>query len=224
MDCNKFKRVFKMKKITLILIVLNHLYSNAQTLAEWTQQKKTQIKYLQQQIVGLQVYIDYLQNGYKIARKGLAAINYIKDSDFNLHNGYYNSLKVINPNVKKYFRITDIISLQSRIIKTCKLTIRTTKENRWLTSKEIAYIKYVFTKLLSEASDDINQLITVITPNYFIMKDDERIAQIVHIYDEMLDKQTFAENFRNRVNVLAMQRSRESDDIEASRLLNKMNK
>jgi hypothetical protein len=40
----------------------------------------------------------------------------------------------------------------------------------------------------------------------------------------MLDKQTFAENFRNRVNVLAMQRSRESEDIEASRLLNKMNK
>jgi hypothetical protein len=77
---------------------------------------------------------------------------------------------------------------------------------------------------LSEATEDINQLITVITPNYFIMKDDERIAQIVHIYDEMLDKQTFAENFRNRVNVLAMQRSRENEDIEASRLLNQMNK
>jgi hypothetical protein len=93
-----------------------------------------------------------------------------------------------------------------------------------LTPKEIAYIKYVFIKLLSEASADINQLITVITPNNFIMKDDERITQIVKIYYEMLDKQTFAENFSDRVNILAMQRSKEGEDIEVSRLLNQTNK
>jgi hypothetical protein len=214
-----------MKKITVILLLsLNHLCGNTQTLAEWTQQKKTQIKYLQQQIIGLQLYIGYLQKGYKIARNGLTAINQVKDGDFNLHNDYFNSLKSINPNVKKYFRITDIISLQSTIIKTSERTIRTTKENRWLTPKEIAYIKYVFIKLLSEASADINQLIALITPNKFIMKDDERITQVVKIYYEMLDKQTFAENFSDRVNILAMQRWKEGEDIEVSRLLNQTNK
>lgn len=224
MDCNKFKRVFKMKKITLILILLNNLYSNAQTLAEWTQQKKTQIKYLQQQIVGLQVYIGYLQKGYKIARERLGVINDIKKGDFNLHNGYFNSLKEINPIVKKYFRITDIISLQLRILKTCKRTIETTKENQWFTSKEVSYIQEVFTKLLTEASGDIHQLITVITPNKFIMKDNERLTHIIHIYDDMVDKQTFVENFSNGVNVLAMQRLKESEDVEASRLFNQLNK
>lgn len=216
-----------MKKITFIIILLlslNHLKSDAQTFAEWTQQKKTQIKYLQQQIVGLQVYIGYLQKGYKIARNGLAAINSIKNGDFNLHNDYFNSLSAINPNVKKYFRIADIISLQLRILKTSKNTVQSSKENSWFTGKEVSYMQDVFTKLLSEASDDINQLMAVITQNNFIMKDDERILQIAHIYDDMLDKQSFAENFSNEINVLAMQRLKESQDIEESRLLNQLNK
>lgn len=212
-----------MKRITLILLFsLSFHKSNAQTFAEWTQQKKTQIKYLQQQIVGLQIYATYLQKGYKIVGEGLSLISDIKSADFNLNNNYFNSLKLINPNVKKYPGIADVISLQLRILKTCQKAIQATKGNSWFTGNEVSYIQDVFTRLLSEASDDINQLRAFITPNYFIMKDDERVVQIDNIYEDMLDKQSFAEDFSNQIYVLCMQRLKESQDIKVSRLLNQI--
>lgn len=212
-----------MKRITLILLFsLSFHKSNAQTFAEWTQQKKTQIKYLQQQIVGLQIYATYLQKGYKIVGEGLSLISDIKSADFNLNNNYFNSLKLINPNVKKYPGIADVISLQLRILKTCQKAIQATKGNSWFTGNEVSYIQDVFTRLLSEASDDINQLRAFITPNYFIMKDDERVVQIDNIYEDMMDKQSFAEDFSNQIYVLCMQRLKESQDIKVSRLLNQI--
>ena len=212
-----------MKKITLILLFSISIHKGrAQTFAEWTQQKKTQIKYLEQQIVGLEVYTTYLQKGYKIAGEGLSVISDIKNGDFNMHNNYFNSLKRINPNLEKYFRIADIILLQLRIQNTCHRAVQTIKENTWFTGNEITYIQDFFAKLLAEASEEINQLMAVTTPNNFIMKDDERIVQIDKIYHDMLDNLSFAENFINEIYVLGLQRLRESQDIKLSRLLNQI--
>src|SRR6185312_8561740 len=142
-----------MKKITLILLFSISIHKGrAQTFAEWTQQKKTQIKYLEQQIVGLEVYTTYLHKGYKIVGEGLSVISDIKNGDFNMHNNYFNSLKRINPNLEKYFRIADIISLQLGIQNTCDKAVQNTKENTWFTGSEVTYIQDVFTKLLAEAS------------------------------------------------------------------------
>ncbi|MBK8310917.1 MAG: hypothetical protein IPL04_08535 [Chitinophagaceae bacterium] len=50
-----YEKIFVM----LGIYFLSFTSVNGQTLAEWTQQKKTQKKYLLQQIVALQVYIGY---------------------------------------------------------------------------------------------------------------------------------------------------------------------
>jgi len=212
-----------MKKITLILLFSISIHKGrAQTFAEWTQQKKTQIKYLEQQIVGLEVYTTYLHKGYKIVGEGLSVISDIKNGDFNMHNNYFNSLKRINPNLEKYFRIADIILLQLRIQNTCDKAVQNTKENTWFTGSEVTYIQDVFTKLLAEASEEINQLMAVMSPNNFIMKDDERILQMDKIYHDMLDNLNFAENFSKGIYVLGVQRLKESQDIKLGRLLNQL--
>lgn len=213
-----------MKILILISILsLKDLKDSAQTLAEWTQQKKTEIKYLEQQIAGLQMYIGYLQKGYKIAGKGLTAITDLKKGDFNLHINYFNSLKTINTNVIKYFRTADIISLQSNITKTCEKTLQNAKVSPWLGFKETSYIQNVLRKLLAESSDDINQMIAIITPNDFVMTDDERLLRINKIYGNILDKQLFLQRFTDDINLLGVQRLKEHNDIEMSRLLNNIN-
>ena len=124
--------------------------------------------------------------------------------------------------MKKSPGIAGVISLQLRILKIYQKAIQATKGNSWFTGNEVSYIQDVFTRILSEASDDINQLMAFITPNYLIMKDDERVVQIDNIYEDMLDKQSFAENFSNEIYVLGMQRLKESQDIKISRLLNQI--
>ncbi|ULT42931.1 conjugal transfer protein TraI [Niabella defluvii] len=71
-----FLKSERMKKILLFLLLVVSAGSNlqAQTFAEWFQQKKTQKKYLLQQIAALQVYIGYAKKGYNIAKDGLNTI------------------------------------------------------------------------------------------------------------------------------------------------------
>src|SRR3954469_16187075 len=76
--------------------------SQGQTFSEWFRQKKTQKKYLIEQIAALQVYTGYLEKGYSIVIEGLSQISNIKHSDFDLHADYFSSLKYINPSIKNY--------------------------------------------------------------------------------------------------------------------------
>src|SRR5260221_4860823 len=105
-----------MKMIFIILSLFVCIQAgHAQTYDEWFRQKKTQKKYLLQQIAALQVYIDYAKKGYDIASKGLNTIRDIKNGDFNLHRDFFGSLKQVNPKIKKYAKVADIIAYQVSI-------------------------------------------------------------------------------------------------------------
>src|SRR4051794_17419012 len=114
--------MWSMKKIVLSFIVLYGSYVSlyAQTYDEWFRQKKTQLRYLTQQIAAYQVYEGYLHKGYNIAKHGLNAISNLKNGEFNLHQAFFSSLSKINPSIQHYSRIADIIVLQAEILKQYK--------------------------------------------------------------------------------------------------------
>lgn len=179
---------------------------NAQTFNEWFRQKKTQIKYLRQQIAANQVYISYLQKGYKIASTGLSAIHAIKQGDFMLHSTFFNSLQSVNPKMPE---VADIISMQLQIIKTSKLSLQQSKGAKQFTSTELSYLQDVFNHLLNECSKDIDALLTVTTSGKTKMTDDERINRINDIYDDMQDKLSFSKSFADEAVMLAAERRHE---------------
>src|SRR5436190_21373731 len=99
-----------MKKCLLsILLVATTIICHAQGLSEWFNQNATQKKYLLQQIAALQVYTQYLQKGYSIAKTGLTTIGNFKNGHFSLDKDFFASLENINPKIKKYSRVSDII-------------------------------------------------------------------------------------------------------------------
>ncbi len=57
----------------------------AQTFSEWFRQKKTQQRYLLEQIAALRVYAGYVHKGYGIVSDGLQTVRDITNVEFNLH-------------------------------------------------------------------------------------------------------------------------------------------
>lgn len=192
----------------------------AQTFAEWFQQKKIQKKYLLQQIAGLQVYLGYLQKGYSIAKNGLTAIGDFKNDEFNLHFDYFNSLKNVNPRIKNYARVADIISYQVKIVQTYHQVYSQAKKSNAFTTDEINYLYRVFGRLLDDCTATIDELITLTTSGKLEMKDDERLRRIDALYNDMQDKYTFAKSFSNETMELAAARVKEDNDVQTSRLIN----
>lgn len=189
----------------------------AQTFSEFFQQKKTQKKYLLQQIAALQIYIGYVQKGYKIAEEGLTTISGFTRGEFNLHSDYLNSLKTVNPEIRKYVRIADIIDLQVKIVKSYNSNYRQITSSNAFSSDELGYIRSVFSSLLDDCEKALDELIAVITDDKLEMKDDERMTRIDKLYLAMQDKFIFSRSFGNDARLLAASRIKEQADIKMSR-------
>lgn len=210
-----------MKKLILIASWLCIAESiSAQTFDEWFRQKATQKKYLLQQIAALQVYIGYVSKGYSIAKKGLNIIQDIKKGDINLHNNYFTSLVTVNPKIKRYAKVADIISLEITITKEAAKTIRDCRKTGQLTSTELDYLQKVFNTLLNDCAKCLDVLFNIITNGKTSMKDDERIAAIDKLYGDMSDKQIFSRAFSNTSKGLCIQRENDQKDIIISKKLN----
>ncbi|MGN6602458.1 MAG: hypothetical protein ACTHK8_08390 [Ginsengibacter sp.] len=210
-----------MKRMILFMIMLAFSYRlPAQTFDEWFHQKKTQIKYLLQQIAANEVYIGYLQKGYKIAESGLHTINDIKHGDFNLHNDFFNSLKNVNAKVKGMAEVAGIIALQVQIVKQARSAVQRINASDQFTATEVSYLQNVFNQLLDECTKDINALIDIVTPGNLTMTDDERMKRIDGIYTDMQDKASFSKSFNYQAAMLAVQRRQEAVDVGVSKKLN----
>jgi len=208
-----------MKKILTIFLLAIASGVQAQNWQEWTQQKKTQIKYLVSQIAAYQVYATYVEKGYAIAKKGLTAIQNIKKGDFSLHDEYFTSLKNVNPKIKLYWKVADIIGLQIKIVQGYHRQKNALLQSSQLTSDEISYCNSVFINLLDGCTHIIDQLILLVTDGSLQMKDDERIKRIDALHAEMKDGYVFAQHFTNEANELSIQRFIDANDVRTGRAL-----
>lgn len=199
-----------MKKI-LIVLLLACVQVHAQ---------KPKHKRLIEQIAALQVYIGYAQQGYTIVNNGLTTIRNIKDGDFNLHRDFISSFKKVNPKIKGYAKVTDIIALQLRIIKEVKECLRGVKDARQFSTAEIDYCAMVFQNVLNASLENIEQLLEIVSDGELLMKDDERIKRIDELYADMQDKFAFSSSFSEEMAVLTVQRIHQRSDIELSKKLN----
>ncbi|HEX8331091.1 MAG TPA: hypothetical protein VF622_00645 [Segetibacter sp.] len=210
-----------MKRLyTLLLITMFSTSINAQMFAEWSQQKATQKKYLLQQIAGLQVYIGYVQKGYSIAQQGLDVIGDIEYGELNLHSNYFNSLETVNPKIKQYSKVADIISLQLKIVNVYRNTLRQVKQSKTFNADELIYTGEVFSRLIDDCTSIIDDLTIIITSNQLEMKDDERLKRIDALCTDIQDKYSFVQSFANEAKDLAVSRLREQKEIKTSRALN----
>ena len=181
----------------------------AQTVAEWFDQKKTQTKYLLQQIAALQIYAAYYKQGNNIAHNGLSSIFGSLTSENGLHTTYYNNLKNVNPAVKNNKQVSDIMQWQKDILTRMGNLDKTANLNE----NERQYIVQVKSALFKDCNGQITELQNVITDNKLQMSDEERLKHIGVIHTAMQDNYRFASSFADQVKVYAFQRVQENNNI-----------
>ena len=209
------------KRIILLGMTLSLfiVHSKAQTFDEWFFQKKTQIKYLVEQIATLQIYTDYLEKGYDIAKNGLNLISDIKRGDFNLHNDHFNALKKVNPSVKNFSRIADIIMIQAEMLKAYQSMSTSFSPNGQFTTQEIAALRDFFAAIIDDIENDVDLLIHIITDGDLSMKDNERLSMITALYDSILEKY---QTFNKQAAEIKLYLNQKKSDFDETQLLKKL--
>lgn len=208
------------RSVIIIIILLSTPALYAQTWAEWMRQKKTQIKYLTEQIGALKVYGDRLQDGYQIARKGLTTIGEIRNGEWTLHKDFLGSLERVNPLLKKHQKAIAILSMQTQTTKVAKSILKWCKEEHRTTVSEATHIEKVCAFVLEESSHHLDELLLLLTSGELQMSDDERIQRLEKIYEQVVNEHAFIQAFAGSINQLLKGRAHEQKGLELSKILN----
>lgn len=201
---------------TLAIIILSLLMiqfeSTAQTFNEWFKQKKTQRKYLVEQIAALRVYLDYTKKAYTIVHRGLTTIENIKNGDFNLHRDFFASLKNVNLAIVKSAKVADIVAFQIAISKEMRRIYRFCESNENFSAEEVRYIAKVHSNMLLLTDASVSELLSMIKNGESELTDDQRMRRLDGIYDELNDACGFVQVLKSDVSVLAITRAKAKYD------------
>ncbi|SKC85177.1 hypothetical protein [Ohtaekwangia koreensis] len=208
-----------MKNIGILMLLLcGWLTIQAQTpnFNEWFRQKKTQRKYLLEQIAALKVYLEYLKKGYEIVDKGLTTIGEIKNGTFTMDKDYLNSLKQVSSVVKNSPKVKEVLTYQQSIITDFRKFVNDCRKDENLTADEVRYIEDVYANMLKECDASIDELTLITTSGEAEMKDDERLLRLDKVHDAMQDKYTFTQDFIDSTRLLSLERAKEKNQIKGS--------
>lgn len=205
--------------VFVLLLLATSMASYAQVANEWLRQKATQRRYLIQQIVALQAQIAQLKKGYDIAKKGYNAIHSFKNGELSLHTVFFTGLKTVNPKVKKYERVADIIANQITIIKVANQSLQKVRQSARFTVKEATAVADITNSLLAEVAQSVEQLSAVILNGKYEMTDDERLRRIDQLYQQSTVHAKTAYTLSNHVGFIDKSRLHESVETASMREL-----
>jgi hypothetical protein len=150
--------------------------------------------------------LNEMYDGYKMLTQGYDAVRNLAKGNFDLHAVFLNSLLSINPSVKNYVRVGDIISSQITMVAEYKSALSSFSHSGAFTPSELSYLANVYSNLVDKSMDNLDELVMVLTESELRMSDGERVITIDHIFNEMQEKLNFLRQFNGRAGVVASQR------------------
>lgn len=164
-----------------------------------------------------------MKKGYTVLRSGYKAVKDISQGNFSLHEVFLDGLMAVNPEIKKYRRVTDIISYQTAIVSEYESSFKRFKASSNFNGREIDYLGRVYKQLFDQSLNNLDELVTVITSSQLRMSDDERLRAIDRIFADTEDKLLFLRNFNRETSILNLQRQKEKADLAATKQLYNLN-
>jgi hypothetical protein len=210
-----------MKLILLTAALYITVTSHSQTWEEWTEQNKTQRKYLIEQNAALQTFLAYLKEGYQIAHTGISTIQNITCFESNLHKEFFESLRRVNPVIRKHWQVAQIISLQVQMLRLSSALVKESKDEHSLNESELEYVEATCDRLVTESVNEIDQVLKVLKPGELEMKDEDRIKRVQLLYQSILHKSIFLSSFSASINAVRKQRQHEQVEEMLSQKINK---
>lgn len=158
-----------------------------------------------------------MKKGYELLSGGYKTVKDMTEGNFSLHKTFLDALLQVSPAVKNYKRVGEIVDYQISIVKESHAGMNRFGKSGNFSGDEMKYFEKVYANLLNESLRNLDELTMAITADKLRMSDDERLRAIDEIYGQMQDKLFFLRSFNASSNVLALQRSKEKNDVYSSK-------
>lgn len=199
-------KIYILASIFLLSAGIKKTYAQAaeseQLILNWTK--------LQQ----LEAILDNMYAGYTILSNGYMKIKAISEGNYKLHQLFLDGLIAVNPTVRNYRRIPQIISYQKLLVSEYKRAYNRFRQDPNFNPDEIQYLFNVYKFLIDASARNLDDLIMIITATKLRMSDEERLSAIDRIFFDIEGKLMFLRGFNNNTQLLAIQRARLAGDVK----------
>lgn len=204
---------------TMIIILLALSFGSIRTV----QAQSTEVVQLilnVEKLAQLKGILKDMKRGYDVLHGGYSTIKDISQGNFNLHKLFLDALLEASPTVKRYYKVPKVISYQIALMREHRKALDRFRQSGKFSPEELSYFGRVYSNLLDQSLRNLDELASVVTSGKLRMSDDERLKAIDRIYADMEEKVLFLKGFNSHATLLAMQREREQQDIERTRVIN----
>jgi len=201
--------------------------SVAITLVTWifAFQASAQSSELQQLLLNIEKLTQFkailsdMKKGYQIYHQGYGTISNLSKGNFNLHNIYLTGLMAVNPAVRNYPRVVQIVNQQNDILIEYKRYAGLFRQSGTFSRDELNYIGNVYNQLVRQSNTNVDDLAGVTTAGQLRMSDDDRLRAIDRIYNGSTEQLQFLRFFNRQALMLSLQRSKDQHDTQTLKQL-----
>ena len=196
-------------KLIMLLLVLQVVTKVSMAQSAEAEQLLLNVEKLSQ----LRNILQDMKKGYTFVSNGYSAVKNIAQGNFSIHEVFIDGLMLVNPEIRKYGKVAEIVSEQASIVSEYKAALKSFKSSNLLNPDELDYISRVFANLFSQSVDRLDELTMVITASKLRMSDSERLKTIDSIFESTSDQLTFLRSFNRETGLLVRQRQEATADI-----------
>jgi hypothetical protein len=211
-----------MKKIfVLVFLVCFSVQSNAQipVISVITTLVKKVINAIDLEVENLQNQTIWLQDAQKTLENAMAQLQldgitrWVQQTK-DLYSEYYQELSLVKSVIADYDKVKQIISLQENIISEYNSAYSKFKQDKNFTSSEITYMYNVYSGILNESLNNVNQVLLVVNAFVTQMSDAGRMNIINNAARNMQKNYNDLKQFNNQNIQISLQRGYENNDLQ----------
>jgi hypothetical protein len=216
-----------MKKIFIILFLICFgLQSNAQipVISVITTLVKKVINAIDLEVENLQNQTIWLQDAQKTLENAMAQLQldgitgWVQQTK-DLYSEYYKELSTVKQIIADYDKVKQIIKLQENIISEYNSAYSKFKQDKNFSSSEITYMYNVYSGIINESLNNVNQVLLVVNAFVTQMNDAGRMNIINTAAVNMQKNYNDLKQFNNQNIQMSIQRSIEKNDYQTVKQL-----
>ncbi|AGA80304.1 hypothetical protein [Echinicola vietnamensis] len=154
-----------------------------------------------------------MYKGYHLLSTGYKTVKGIAEGDYKLHEAFLDGMLAVSPEVRRYYRIAEIVRYQQLIIQEYTATYRQLSRDGKMGLAELEYLSSVYRHLFKESLKSLDELAMVLTSGKLRMDDHERIEAIDRVFGEMQSMLVFVRKTNSKVKMLNEQRKQLENNL-----------
>ncbi|MBN7817473.1 TerB family tellurite resistance protein [Algoriphagus pacificus] len=168
----------------------------------------TQLVLNYEKLVQMKQVLNRMYEGYEVLSKGYNQVKNVAEGNFKLHEVFLNSLLLVNPEIRNYYRVGEIIKYQQYLLREYSGTMKKFRLSGGLKKEQHDFLEGIYKEAISRSLMNLEELFLVLTSGELRMSDFERLEAIDRLHAEMIGLLVPIRRLNNQVNGWLRQQQR----------------